>query len=84
MALVYTWQFTTESPANIAVLLPDGGEGVSFGQGYVNVGSVDKVVSILSTGSADLVLGTITIGGGDAGDFHQGHGQLFRENAETV
>ncbi len=72
LASVYTWQFTTESPANIAVLLPDGGEGVNFGQGYVNVGSVDKVVSISSTGSVDLVLGTITIGGGDAGDFIRG------------
>jgi hypothetical protein len=69
MASVYTWTFTTESPTNIAVLLPDGGEGVNFGQGYVNVGSVDKVVSILSTGIVDLVLGTITIGGDDAGAF---------------
>ena len=72
MASVYTWTFTTESPTNIAVLLPDGGAGVNFGQGYVNVGSVEKVVSILSTGSADLVLGTITVGGGDAGDFIRG------------
>jgi uncharacterized repeat protein (TIGR01451 family) len=83
LASVHTWQFTTESPANIAVLLPDGGEGVSFGQGYVNLGSVDKVVSIASTGSVDLVLGTITIGGGDAGDFIRGtdtcSGKILRQ-----
>jgi len=72
MASTYSWTFTTESPTNIVVLLPDGGEGVNFGQGYANMGSVDKVVSIASTGSVDLVLGTITIGGSDAGDFIRG------------
>lgn len=65
----YSWQFTTESPANISMALPDNLNKVYFGGIFINSTSSDKVVNITSTGSVDLKLNTITVRGVNEGDF---------------
>jgi hypothetical protein len=69
MASEYTWQFTTESPANIAVTLPDNADEVNFGDVLINSISDEKIVNISSTGTMDLILGSITVTGDDSGEF---------------
>jgi len=69
MASEYTWQFTTENPANITVTLPDNADGVNFGEVVVDSTSEEKIVNISSTGTEDLELGTITVTGDDSGEF---------------
>ncbi len=69
MAAAYSWTFTTESPTNIVVMLSDGGTGLNFGKVPRGATSPDKVVNILSTGTQNLVIGSIGKTGADAADF---------------
>jgi uncharacterized repeat protein (TIGR01451 family) len=65
----YSWKFTTESAANIVVILSDNGTELNFGKITSNLLSAEKVVNVLSTGTSDLILGTITKAGVNSGDF---------------
>jgi len=69
MATAYSWNFTTESPANIVVSLPDAGNSLEFGENLLNTPSAPQIVNVQSTGSLDLVLGNVTITGANAADF---------------
>jgi len=65
----YSWQFSTESPQNIAVVLPDNANELDFGNIPVNSTSSDKVVNVMNTGTLNLSLGTIGKTGTNASDF---------------
>ncbi|MBW1855190.1 MAG: Ig-like domain-containing protein [Deltaproteobacteria bacterium] len=65
----FSWQFTTESPANIAVTLPDNADEINFGDVLINTASGVKIVSIASTGTEDLVLDSIMLTGTDPEEF---------------
>jgi len=69
MASEYSWQFTTESPANISASLPDNADKVNFGNVIVNSTSSEKIVSLQSTGTLDLILGNINKTGPHIGEF---------------
>jgi len=69
MASEFSWQFTTESQANIAVTLPDNATEIVFGNVGVSTISEGKVASIQNTGTTNLSLGTVALGGTNAGDF---------------
>ena len=65
----YSWQFTTESAENISVTLPDNASEVNFGIVRPLQVSKEKIVSISSTGTEDLIINTITLNGENTGDF---------------
>ena len=69
MAAEFSWQFTTESQTNIAVTLPGNVDTLDFGNVAVDTTSQGKVATIQNTGPNGLVLGTIALGGTNAGDF---------------
>jgi hypothetical protein len=69
MAAEFSWQFTTESMANISVTLPGNVDTLDFGNVAVDTISQGKVATIQNTGPNGLVLGTIVLGGTNAGDF---------------
>ena len=69
LASEYNWQFSTESPANIAVTIPDNADEVNFGDVLINTTSDGKIVSISSTGTEDLVLDSIMLTGTDPEEF---------------
>ena len=69
MASEYSWQFTTISPANIEVALPDNADEVNFGGVLIDSSSGERIVNVLSTGTVDLELGTMTLTGTDSGEF---------------
>ncbi len=62
----YVWTFTTESPSNIEIVLPDNAEVLDFGDISAKT---EKIVSILSTGSQNLVMGNISITGENKDNF---------------
>jgi len=65
----YSWQFTTESPANIVVSLPDNGIQVIFGSLNVGQSTAMQTVNVTNTGTQDLTIGTILPGGANPDDF---------------
>jgi len=69
MVAEFSWQFTTESLANISVTLPGNVDTIDFGNVAVDTISQGKVATIQNTGPNGLVLGTIVLGGTNAGDF---------------
>ena len=69
IASEYAWQFSTETPVNIEVTLPGNSDVVNFGDVVINTTSDEKIVSVASTGTLDLELGTISLAGTDAGEF---------------
>ncbi len=69
LAAEYSWQFTTESPINLQVALPDLANEINFGDQAVNVLSLAKTVSLASTGMANLNLGTASLTGTNGADF---------------
>jgi uncharacterized repeat protein (TIGR01451 family) len=69
MELEYSWQFSTESPQNIAVALPDNANELDFGNLPVNSTSPEKIVNVMNTGSLNLSLGTIGKTGTNVSDF---------------
>ncbi|MFH1335452.1 MAG: choice-of-anchor D domain-containing protein [Candidatus Zixiibacteriota bacterium] len=69
MASEYSWQFTTESPANIVVTLPDNAQDLNFGNVVINTTPSDKIVNVTSTGTLDLVLGNINKTGPHSEEF---------------
>jgi len=62
----YVWTFTTVSPANIEIVLPDNAQILDFGDISANT---EKIISILSTGSQNLVMGNISITGENKDNF---------------
>lgn len=69
MAPAYSWQFTTESLRNIHVTLSDNASELVFGEMFVNATSPEKIVSITSTGSENLILGSVGRTGAGSMDF---------------
>ncbi len=69
LAAEYSWQFTTESPINLQVALPDLANEINFGNQAVNVLSPAKTISLASTGIANLNVGTASLTGTNSADF---------------
>jgi hypothetical protein len=69
MGASYTWQFTTESPANISVALSNNAEILAFGSILTGYSIPGMTVSILSTGSINLTLGAIEKAGTNPDEF---------------
>lgn len=84
----FSWQFTTESAQNIAVILPDQEEWVQFPSQLVNSTSANKIINVTNTGTMDLSIGTITILEGIPAQFliSQDHcsGATLRQNENCI
>lgn len=65
----YVWSFTTQSPANIAVILPDQTEILDFGEAQIGSSATEKVVNVMNTGTDILYLGSITVSGANSDEF---------------
>ncbi len=69
LASEYSWQFTTESPANISVVLPDNTDELYFGIQLLSTSSEEEVISLVSTGTTGLQIASVSVSGTDAADF---------------
>jgi uncharacterized repeat protein (TIGR01451 family) len=65
----YSWQFSSGSPANIGVTLPPGAQELNFGNMTVNAVSPAKTVSVMSTGTLNLQVGTVSLTGTQGANF---------------
>jgi uncharacterized repeat protein (TIGR01451 family) len=65
----YSWQFSTESPANIVVTLPDNGSQLYFGSLPIGQTTSTQIVTVVNTGTQDLIVGTISRSGTHPNDF---------------
>ena len=65
----FSWQFSTESPAHLAIGLPLGGSELTYPDLLASQVSPPRTVTVTSSGSQNLVLGTIALGGAGAANF---------------
>jgi len=69
MAAEYSWQFTTESPINLAVALPGNANSLDFGDVKVNETAEEAIVSLSSTGVQDLTIQSLSLIGANLSEF---------------
>ena len=65
----FSWQFSTESPARLAIGLPLGVSELLYPDLSVSQVSSPRTVTVTSSGSQNLLLGTVSVGGTGAANF---------------
>jgi uncharacterized repeat protein (TIGR01451 family) len=65
----FSWSFTTETPVGMTVSLPYGAPCLTFPSTQATQTSPGQVVTVMSTGTQNLVLGTVSLTGASASDF---------------
>lgn len=65
----FSWSFSTETPVGLTVSLPDGAPCLTFPSTPATQASPGQVVTVMSTGTQNLVISTASLTGANAADF---------------